>query len=147
MFSLTIISLLFYCQPEFFGWMVRKVLGIGTFSYNCFWTGMYLKGHFDSGLTICKSITIQALSRQNSMSMEDILQDECYGTPKPTPMRRPVSSDWSIKASDWSTHPVLGHGPSEVKREGGGGEPGGLSHQDDQTLPTTRGHQVSGNTQ
>ena len=60
---------------------------------------------------------MQALSRQNSMSMEDILQDECYGTPKPTPMRRPVSYDWSMFASDVSTHPVLGHGPSEVKRE------------------------------
>ena len=39
------------------------------------------------------SVTIrQALSRQNSLSMDDISQDEFYGTPKPTPMRaRPVT--------------------------------------------------------
>ena len=34
----------------------------------------------------------QALSRQNSMSLDDISQDEFYGTPKPTPVRsRPVT--------------------------------------------------------
>ena len=34
-------------------------------------------------------MNVQALSRQNSMSMEDMLsQDqEYYGTPKPTPIR------------------------------------------------------------
>ena len=35
---------------------------------------------------------MQALSRQNSMSLDDISQDEFYGTPKPTPVRsRPVT--------------------------------------------------------
>jgi hypothetical protein len=33
------------------------------------------------------------LSRQNSLSMDDILyNDDIYGTPHPTPLRRPVTS-------------------------------------------------------
>ena len=40
----------------------------------------------------CSIVCPQALSRQNSMSMDDISQDEFYGTPKPTPVRsRPVT--------------------------------------------------------
>ena len=42
-----------------------------------------------NNVNIYLSLYVKALSRQNSMSMEDMLsQDqEYYGTPKPTPIR------------------------------------------------------------